>query len=54
MAVVVEDLVKEVKGGLKGRYKEVFDEGVAVEGDGWNHWKKEQNSWRKTTGALDL
>ncbi|CAH7683895.1 hypothetical protein PPACK8108_LOCUS17698 [Phakopsora pachyrhizi] len=60
---VVEDLVKEddekeVKGGLKGRCKEVFDEVVAVEGYDWRHWKEEQklgqSGWSKATGAMDL
>ncbi|KAI8448999.1 hypothetical protein BY996DRAFT_6478593 [Phakopsora pachyrhizi] len=46
--VVVEDLVKrvggkEVKGGLQERCKEVFEEGVAVEGNRWCHWKEEQS-----------
>ncbi|CAH7669070.1 hypothetical protein PPACK8108_LOCUS3641 [Phakopsora pachyrhizi] len=67
--VVVEDLVKrvggkEVKGGLQERCKEVFEEGVAVEGNRWCHWKEEQklgggahqgqSGWSKTTGATDL
>ncbi|CAH7689062.1 hypothetical protein PPACK8108_LOCUS24121 [Phakopsora pachyrhizi] len=67
--IVVEDLVKEyegkeVKEGLQMRCKEVFEEGVAVERNGWDHWKEEQklgggahqgqSGWSKTTGATDL
>ncbi|CAH7665752.1 hypothetical protein PPACK8108_LOCUS37 [Phakopsora pachyrhizi] len=53
-SVVVEDLVKEVKGGLQGR----------LEGNGCHHLKEEQklgggahqgqSDWSKTTGAMDL
>ncbi|CAH7689840.1 hypothetical protein PPACK8108_LOCUS24987 [Phakopsora pachyrhizi] len=40
------------------------EEGVAVEGNGWCHWKEDkklgggahqgQSDWRKTTGAMEL
>ncbi|CAH7669456.1 hypothetical protein PPACK8108_LOCUS4078 [Phakopsora pachyrhizi] len=30
------------------------EEGVAVEENGWRHWKEEQNGWSKTTGVMDL
>ncbi|CAH7675917.1 hypothetical protein PPACK8108_LOCUS10999 [Phakopsora pachyrhizi] len=55
---------KEVKGGLQGRCKEVFVGFLAVEGNGWRHWKEEetlgggahqgQSDWSKTTQATDL
>ncbi|CAH7673140.1 hypothetical protein PPACK8108_LOCUS8008 [Phakopsora pachyrhizi] len=49
-----EDEGKEVKGGLQGRCKEVFDKGVAMEGNEWCHWKEDQSGWSKNTGATDL
>ncbi|CAH7674725.1 hypothetical protein PPACK8108_LOCUS15502 [Phakopsora pachyrhizi] len=63
---MVEDLVK--RGGERRFFVGfcwVFEEeGVAVEGNGWCHWKEEkklgggahqgQSDWSKTTGATDL
>ncbi|KAI8448542.1 hypothetical protein BY996DRAFT_6539862 [Phakopsora pachyrhizi] len=66
---VVEDLVKEygereVKGGFSWILLGFEDERVAVEGNGWLHWKEEkklgggahqgQSDWSKTKGATDL
>ncbi|CAH7684982.1 hypothetical protein BY996DRAFT_6557083 [Phakopsora pachyrhizi] len=69
-SVVVEDLVKEgrEKRGAERGFCWILlgfeEEGVAVEGNRWSHWKEgqklggsapqRQNGWSKTTGATDL
>ncbi|KAI8453464.1 hypothetical protein BY996DRAFT_6530036 [Phakopsora pachyrhizi] len=51
-------------GGLRRILQDFEEKGVAVEENGWRHWKEEQklgggahqgqSGWSKTTGAADL
>ncbi|CAH7667697.1 hypothetical protein PPACK8108_LOCUS2120 [Phakopsora pachyrhizi] len=57
-------LLDEVTGGSCWIFAGFKDKGVAVEGNGWHHWKEEQklgggahqsqSDWSKTTGAMGL